>query len=127
MTTIKAAVADLFDRQLPVDDAVDRHYGPGFRQRTDGVWEDRSGLLQRMCDLRNSIDSISITVLHELSDGPRYAERHLVDLMHRDGGRTRLEVFVFAEHDAEGRFVWIEEITRSISPDETDAHPTETR
>ena len=43
MTTLKAAVDDLFNnRRLPAPEAVDRHFAPAFRQRVDGSWVDRS-------------------------------------------------------------------------------------
>jgi hypothetical protein len=35
MTTIKHAIEDLLNnRRLTADEAVDRHFGPTFRQRT---------------------------------------------------------------------------------------------
>jgi hypothetical protein len=54
---------------------------------------------------------VTFTVLDELSEGDRYAERHRVDLVHRDGERALLEVYVFAERDTAGHFVRIEEST----------------
>lgn len=115
MTTIKDAVADLFDRELPVDEALDRHHAPGFRQRIDGTWSDRVELLARVVALREAVERATITVLDELADGDRYAERHIVDLVQRDGARVRREVYVFAERDAEGRFVRIEEVAISAT------------
>jgi len=112
MTTVTDAVEDLFNnRGLSVQEAVDRHYAPGFRQRTDGHWDDRAALLARTAALRDVVERATITVLDELSDGPRYAERHVIDLAQRDGGHIVREVFVFAERDADGRFVRIEEAT----------------
>jgi hypothetical protein len=112
VTTIKDAVDDLFNNpELPPADAVDRHYGPGFRQRTNGDWDERSGLLARVVEGREVIERATITVLDELIDGTRYAERHVVDLAQTNGGRIRQEVYVFAEQDSDGRFVRIEEMT----------------
>ncbi len=112
MTTIKDAINDLFNnQQLPAEEAVDRHYGPTFRQRTNGSWDDRPGFLARVIDFRKVVEHATITVLDELTDGNRYAERHVVDLIQRDGNRILQEVFVFAERDSEGRFVRIEETT----------------
>jgi hypothetical protein len=43
MTTIKEAVEDLFNNpQLSVQEVVDRHYIPAFRQRTNGSWDGES-------------------------------------------------------------------------------------
>jgi hypothetical protein len=121
MTTIKDAVDDLFNnQQLSADEAVDRHYGPTFRQRTNGSWDDRPGFLARIVDLRKGVEHATITVLDELTDGHRYAERHVVDLVQRDGKRILQEVYVFAERDSDGRFVRIEETTLML-----EGHTTE--
>jgi hypothetical protein len=112
MTSLKEAVDDLLNNpQLTVEEAMDRHFAANFRQRTNGTWDDRASFMARMRDLRQSAARVTFTVLDELSDGARYAERHRVDLVHRDGERMRLEVYVFAERDAAGRFVRIEEST----------------
>ena len=110
MTTIKDAVEDLLnDRQLTTDEAVDRHFGPSFRQRTNGSWDDRAAFLARIVRFREVFKHATITVLDELVDGDRYAERHVIDLVKRDGDRIVQEVYVFAERDPEGRFTRIEE------------------
>ncbi|AMM18629.1 hypothetical protein AX768_30905 (plasmid) [Burkholderia sp. PAMC 28687] len=113
MTTIKDAVEDLLNnQQLTAEEAVDRHFDPAFRQRTNGSWEDRARVLARIVDLRRMVEHATVTVLDELTDGNRYAERHIVDLVQRNGTRTLLEVFVFAELGSDGRFVRIEETTQ---------------
>ncbi len=118
MTTIKDAVDDLFnDHQLSAEEAVDRHFGPTFRQRVNGKVDDRAAFLARMVDIREAVEHATITVLDELTDGNRYAERHVVDLVQRDGARVSQEVFVFAERDSDGRFVWIEETSRMLTQD----------
>jgi len=56
MTTIKDAIDDLFNHpQLPSGEAVDRHFAPGFRQRTNGAWDERSTFLARIDDLREVV------------------------------------------------------------------------
>lgn len=110
MTTIKEAVDDLFNPQLTVKAAVERHYAPTFRQRTNGTWNDRTGLLARIVELRKVVEHATITVLDELADGERYAERHVIALVQRDGTRILQEVHVFAHRDSDGRFVRIEEL-----------------
>jgi hypothetical protein len=112
MTTIKDAVEDLLDpRRLTVEEAANRHFGPTFRQRTNGRWDDRDAFLARIALLRESVDHATITVLDELGEAGRYAERHVVELVRRDGTRIVQEVYVFAERDPDGRFVRIEEAT----------------
>jgi hypothetical protein len=112
MTTVKAAVEDLFnDPRLSATEAIDRHYGPGFRQRTDGIWDDRPEFVTRIAALREIVQHARITVLDELDDGTRYAEHHVIDLTQRDGEHILREVFVFAERDAAGRFIRLEEAT----------------
>ncbi|KRA35780.1 hypothetical protein ASD68_05200 [Rhodanobacter sp. Root627] len=112
MTTLKDAIEDLLNnRQLTAAEAVDRHFGPGFRQRTNGTWDDRATFLARINHFRDVVAHATITVLDELGDADRYAERHVIDLLERDGGRIRQEVYVFATLDPDGRFARIEETT----------------
>ncbi len=115
MTTIKRAVEDLLgNRQLTADEAVDRHFGPTFRQRTNGIWDDRAAFLARIVLLRGIVEHATVTVLDELGDGDRYAERHVVDLLQRDGERIVQEVYLFAERGPDGRFTRIEEATFTL-------------
>lgn len=112
MSTIKEAIEDLFNNpQLSADKAIDRHFGPDFRQRTNGSWDDRPAFSARIAHLREIVKHATITVLDELVDGERYAERHIVDLVRHDGERIRQEVYVFAQRDPDGRFARIEETT----------------
>lgn len=112
MTTINDAVEDLLNnRQLTADEAVDRHFGPTFRQRTNGSWDDRPTFLARIVLLREVVERATITVLNELADGNNYAERHVVDLVKHDGERIVQEVYIFGERDPDGRFTRIEETT----------------
>lgn len=112
MTTIKDAVEDLLNnRQLTVEEAIDRHFGPAFRQRTNGSWDDRAAFRARIIQLRDVVEHTTITVLDELIDADSYAERHVVDLVKRDGERIVQEVYVFAKRDPDGRFTRIEEAT----------------
>lgn len=112
MTSIKDAVEDLLNnRQLSVDEAVDRHFGPTFCQRTNGSWDDRAAFVARIVLFREVVEHATITILDELTDANRYAERHVIDLLMRDGERMRQEVYVFGERDADGRFARIEEMT----------------
>jgi hypothetical protein len=119
MTTLKGALADLLQNQeFSVDEAAARHISPDFRQRTNGQWDDRAGFLARIAHLRSETRHVTITVLDELHDGTRYAERHIIDLLHNDGRRTVREVHLFAALDSDGRFERIEEMTRAVETDE---------
>lgn len=67
-----------------------------------------------------SSSTLAITVLDEFIHGDRYAERHIVELVKRDSERVRQEVYLFAERDADGRFVRIEETTLVLYRDQPD-------
>ncbi len=115
VTTIKAAIDDLFNNpQLNAQDAIDRHFGPSFCQRINGRWDDRPAFVARVVQLRDLVEQATVTVLDELIDGDRYAERHLINLIQRDGEQIFQEVYVFAQFDADGRFARIEETSLAI-------------
>jgi 1,6-anhydro-N-acetylmuramate kinase len=117
MSTLRAALADLLENHdLPVDEAADRHIGPDFRQRTNGQWDDRAGFLDRITHLRSNTQEVTITVLDEITNGSRYAERHLIDLLGVDGRRVVHDVYVFAALGSDGRFERIEEATVMVRP-----------
>ncbi|MET0550109.1 MAG: nuclear transport factor 2 family protein [Xanthomonas sp.] len=117
MRILQAAVEDLLNnRELSVADAMDRHFSAAFRQCTDGKWEDRAAVLQRIAQLRHTLRHATFTVHEELSCGTRYAERHTIGLALCDGRDTAFEVYVFAERDRAGRFLRIEEATRPVDP-----------
>ena len=121
VTTLKDALADLLQNQdLSVDEAAERHISPDFRQRTNGQWDDRAGFLTRIAHLRSTTQHTTITVLDELTDGDRYAERHIIDLLRNDGQRIVQEVYLFAALDSDGRLERIEEVTLAAG----DGEPT---
>lgn len=110
-STLKQAIDDLFDSQLPAEEALNRHFSRSFRQRVNGSWIDRFAFLAGIVSLRELVEHTTVTVLNEFVDGDRYAERHVVDLRKRDGTRIKQEVYVFAQRDSDGRFVRIEEMS----------------
>jgi hypothetical protein len=121
MTDIKAALGDLLNApDLPLDDAIERHFLPTYSQRTDGICSDRSGFATHIAHLRSIIASVSIEVLDEFRDGTRYADRHIVDVAKTDGGRVTQEVYLFGELADDGRFAHIDETTLMLDGDETD-------
>jgi len=117
MSTIKEAVEDLLNnRQLTADEALDRHFSPSFRQRTNGHWDDRTAFRARIIALREAVEHTTVTVLDELVAADNYAERHIVELFKRDGQRIVQEVYIFAKRDPDGRFTRIEEATVTLEP-----------
>lgn len=120
-TDIRSALDDILNQQQhPLEDVLDRHFSPGYRQRTNGRWDDREAFAQHARKLREVVASACIEVLDELRDGRRYADRHRVHVTKRDGTQIVHEVYLFAELDAEGRFVRIEETTLMLEGAESD-------
>ena len=115
MTRLKEAIEDLVNNTaLTTEQAMDLHFTPSFRQRVNGTWVDHAGFLAAIVSLKASVSHVKITVLDELSGGSRYAERHIIDLLKRDGEQMRQEVYVFAHRSEDGRFNQIEEITLAL-------------
>lgn len=111
LSTIKEAVDDLLNPQIAVQESMESHFAPAFRQRVNGRWIDRAAFLEGIVRLRAALDQASITVLDELANEEHYAERHLIHLVMRDGQIVRQEVYVFAQRASDGRFVSIDEAT----------------
>ncbi len=118
MTSIKASLTICSSAAHSVEEAADRHYSPEFRQRTNGEWANRADVLIRISALRATTTDVHITVLDELVDRQRYAERHIIELRTTEGQQIRQEVYVFGQLDADGHLEWIEELTRSLPEDE---------
>ncbi|WP_405443604.1 nuclear transport factor 2 family protein [Streptomyces avidinii] len=111
-TGISAALTDLLlSRDLTVEEAADRHFAPEYRQRTDGEWADRAGFIEHITHLRGVVDHGSVQVHEELYEGSRYADRHTVHVTKTDGSTVSMEVYLFGEFAADGRFSRIEETT----------------
>lgn len=115
MSTIKKAVDDLLDLERAVHVSMDAHFAPTFSQRVNGSWIDRATFLKGIMSLREKLRQASVTVLDELDVGERYAERHLINIVMRDGAVVHQEVYIFAQRDAVGRFERIEEATIAVS------------
>lgn len=115
VSSLKEAIEDLFNNAaLSTAQAMALHFTPSFRQRVNGTWIDHAGFLSAVVTLKASVDHVKITVLDELSDGSRYAERHVIDLSKRDGQQVRQEVYVFAHRSEDGRFTQLEETTLAL-------------
>ncbi|MFF4319493.1 nuclear transport factor 2 family protein [Streptomyces sp. NPDC001568] len=111
-TDITRALNDLlFTPGLDLSEAIDRHFTPDYRQRTNGVWSDRADFTQHMTRLRSLVRSGRIEVHEELRDGPKYADRHTVTISLHNGRTSRTEVYLFAQLAPDGRFQRVEETT----------------
>ncbi|MFD5427429.1 nuclear transport factor 2 family protein [Streptomyces sp. NPDC127084] len=111
-TGIAAALNDLVLKPIPdLREAVDRHFAPDYRQRTDGEWADREGFLEHIAHLRTVVAEGTVEVHDELYDGTRYADRHTVHVTKKDGATVTMEVYLFGEFAPDGRFRRIEEVT----------------
>jgi hypothetical protein len=120
-TTIAAALQDLLlTPGVPLEAAIDKHFAPDYRQRTDGAWSDRAEFGQHIAHLRSIVVGGRIEVHEELADGPVYAERHTIELTKTDGSVVRSEVYVFGERTPDGRFQRIEETVLLLSGTEAD-------
>ncbi|GAA2747087.1 nuclear transport factor 2 family protein [Kitasatospora cinereorecta] len=120
-TDIRAALTDLLlTPGLDLDEAADRHFDPEYRQRTDGSWADRTEFLTHIAHLRKVVAGGSVEVHDELVDGDRYADRHTVTVTKTDGSTVRMEVYLFGEFAADGRFLRIEETTLMLEGAEHD-------
>lgn len=120
-TTITAAINDLlFNPALPLEEAVERHFTPDYRQRTDGVWADHAGFTEHIGHLRAVVASGSIDVHEEFFAGLLTADRHTVHVVKTDGSEVSMEVYVFGEFGPCGRFSRIEETTLLLRGAETD-------
>ncbi|WP_115529243.1 MULTISPECIES: nuclear transport factor 2 family protein [Xanthomonas] len=113
---LKAAVDDLLNnRQLSVEEAMDRHFSPDFRQCTNGLREERTAVSERIVQLREDLQHATFVVHDEFCCGNRYAQRHTIALAMRHGPALALDVYVFAERDADGRFLWIDEAVYPVA------------
>ncbi|MEU9098436.1 nuclear transport factor 2 family protein [Streptomyces sp. NPDC048361] len=120
-TGIEAALNDLlFNRDITLAEAADRHFSPDYRQRTDGEWADRAGFLDHIGHLRGIVADGRVEVHEELYDGDKYADRHTCHVTKTDGATVSMEVYVFADLTPEGRFRRIEETTLMLQGSNAD-------
>ncbi|MFI1154390.1 nuclear transport factor 2 family protein [Streptomyces sp. NPDC020817] len=120
-TGIEAALNDLrFHQGVPLEEAAERHFTPGYRQRTDGAWADRAEFLDHISHLRGMVAGGTVEVHDELYDGTKYADRHTCHITKNDGTTVTMEVYVFADLAPDGRFHRIEETTLMLSGSDAD-------
>jgi hypothetical protein len=120
-TDIARALTELvFRRESTVEQVVERFFTDDYRQRTDGVWSDRSEFIEHIEHLRTIVAGGEVEVHEELRDGSRYADRHTVNVVKTDGATVRTEVYVFAEVAQDGRLRRIHETTLMLDGAEAD-------
>ncbi|MEV7283047.1 nuclear transport factor 2 family protein [Streptomyces sp. NPDC093252] len=120
-TSMSAALTDLiFNPRITTAEAVDRHFTPDYRQRTDGRWDDRAGFVAHIAHLRTIVADGSVVVHEELRDGSRYADRHTVRITKRDGSEVTMEVYAFGDLAPDGRFSRVEEVTLMLHGSDAD-------
>ncbi|MER5465832.1 nuclear transport factor 2 family protein [Streptomyces sp. NPDC002668] len=120
-TGIEAALNDLlFNHDITLEEAADRHFTPDYRQRTDGEWADRSEFLDHINHLRSIVAHGKVEVHEELYDNDKYADRHTCHITKTDGTTVTMEVYVFADLAPDGRFNRIEETTLMLKGSDAD-------
>lgn len=121
MSAIALALHDLLNEQeIPLEEAIERHFTDDYRQRTNGEVSDRAGFAAHIAHLRAIVEYAEIQVIDEFENGPRYADRHIVRLTKRDGNVVGQEVYVFATRAADGRFASLDEVTLLLDGDDAD-------
>jgi hypothetical protein len=112
MTGMAAVLDELLnERDTPVAEVMNRHFAPGYRQRTDGVWADRDQVERNLTRIRAALRSVRIELLDELTDGRAYADRHVLTVEMTDGTAQTRESYLFGRRAEDGRFERIEEVT----------------
>ncbi|MGW7545084.1 nuclear transport factor 2 family protein [Streptomyces sp. NPDC054770] len=120
-TDMKTALTDLlFNPAISLEEAVDRHFTPDYRQRTDGRWDDRAGFVEHIAHLRTVVAGGRVDVHDELYDGTKYADRHTAHIEKKDGSTVRMEVYAFGDLAPDGRFDRVEETTLMIEGSDAD-------
>lgn len=118
---MRTALTDLLlSPDITVEEAVDRHFAPHYRQRTNGEWDDRAGFVEHISHLRTVVAGGSVEVHDELYDGTKYADRHTVQIAKKDGSTVVMEVHAIGDLAPDGRFSRIEEVTLMLHGSDAD-------
>ncbi|WP_377510712.1 nuclear transport factor 2 family protein [Micromonospora vulcania] len=107
-----------FESALDVNEALDSFYAPDYTHRSDGKTLDRAAFAEMVTRMRSQIASGAVTVLDELHDGPRYAERHVYEITMADGSTVRREIAIFGEFAEDGRFRHLSETGFDLPSDD---------
>jgi hypothetical protein len=112
---ISQALRELaFDDRVPVAEAMDRYFAPDFEHRNSGQLRTRAEFAAMAAQAREGIAHATVTVLDEIQDGSHYAERHLLDVTRKDGGKQRAEIYIIGRYAEDGRFAALHEAGFSL-------------
>jgi predicted SnoaL-like aldol condensation-catalyzing enzyme len=111
----------------PLEAVVDRYFTPDYTQRTDGALSGRDDFVAHVRALRALAARGSVKVSEAVREGDRVADRHEVTVTRRDGTTSQIEVYLFGELARDGRLRRVDEITRVIAGDESDARLAQVR
>ncbi|MFG1863365.1 hypothetical protein [Microbispora bryophytorum] len=107
---ISDAIRDVaFEPRLDLHEALDKYYAPDYIHRGDGRVLDRAGFADMVAGIRSRVVEGTVTVLDELYDGSRYAERHRYTMTLTDGTIINREIYFFATLAEDGRFRQVDE------------------
>jgi hypothetical protein len=99
----------VLEQKLDVDTVMDKYFVPGFRHYHNGTEHSRAQFAGLATGARREIARGTVTVLDELRDGDRYAERHTLDLVRADGSGEQAEVYIIGGCGPDGRFSYLHE------------------
>ncbi|MEU8179262.1 hypothetical protein AB0B85_22615 [Micromonospora sp. NPDC049044] len=99
-----ALLAVAFDPKRDLTEALDQFYAPDYTHRSDGKTLDRAEFAEMVTQARTQIVSGTVTVLDELREGSRYAERHVFEITMADGSTAKREIAIFGSYAEDGRF-----------------------
>jgi hypothetical protein len=123
-TFITAALGEVCfgeERTHPLEATIERYFSPDYQQCTDGETTDRAGFVAHVRTLRSLVGEGRIEVLEALRVGERIADRHRVTLTKSDGSTSQIEVYLFGTLDPDGRLRQVDEVTRVVIGEASDA------
>jgi hypothetical protein len=123
-TFIETALAEVCfgdEGSHPLEATIDAYFTPDYQQRTDGELTGRDAFTRHIRALRALAADGSVRVREVVREGNRIADRHEVTVTKWDGSTSRVEVYLFGEFASDGRLRRVDEISRVIEGDESDA------
>jgi hypothetical protein len=98
-----------FEPSRELDEVLDMYYAPDYVHHSDGRTLDRAGFARMVAGIRSRVAAGTVTVLDEIYDGSRYAERHRYRMTLTDGTVVDREIYFFATLAEDGRFEQVNE------------------
>ena len=97
---------------------MDTCFADDYLHYMNGIAYSRADFAATAAGARLKISHGTVTTLDELRAGQSYAERHLLDIVNRDGSVERTEVFVIGRYSPDGRFARLNEAGFPVLPPE---------